>query len=171
MIENEIQLKVQALVDGELTGRKAEELLRLLESNAELKSLHTRLTAVRGLMSGAELPRELPESGDFYWSRIAHEIERKDRETNRLARPASNINWWLRWLIPLAGVACLGLVLSLQPTTIPDLGIMLSGDHELELSDDQIDVITFNSGDDTISVVWLDYSIDLQQDELELWLD
>ncbi len=171
MIENKIQLKVQALVDGELTGREAEELLRHLESDTELKALHTRLTAVRGLMTGAELPRALPESGDFYWSRIAHEIEREDREAKRLAKPASNTNWWLRWLMPLTGVACLGLVLSLQPTTMPDLDIMLSGDHELELSDDEIDVMTFNTGDDTMSVVWLDYSIDLQQDELELWLD
>jgi hypothetical protein len=31
--------------------------------------------------------------------------------------------------------------------------------------------MTFNTGDDNMSVVWLDYSIDLQQDEIDLWLD
>jgi hypothetical protein len=31
--------------------------------------------------------------------------------------------------------------------------------------------MTFNTGDDTMSIVWLDYSIDLQQDSLQLWLD
>ena len=171
MNENETELKVQALVDGELTGREAEELLSRLESDAGLKALHTRLTVVRGLMADAELPRTLPESGDFHWSQISKAIEREDRETKRLAKPASNTNWWLRWLMPMVGMACLVLVLSLQQTTMPDLDILLGSDHELELSIEDLDVMTFNTGDDNMSVVWLDYSIDLQQDEIDLWLD
>jgi len=71
MNENETRLKIQALVDGELTGREAEELRARLESDAGLRALHARLTAVRGLMAGAELPRTLPESGDFHWSQIS----------------------------------------------------------------------------------------------------
>ena len=42
---------------------------------------------------------------------------------------------------------------------------------ELELSIEDLDVMTFNTEDDNMSVVWLDYSIDLQQDEIDLWLD
>jgi len=171
MNENETQLKIQALVDGELTGREAEELRARLESDAGLRALHARLTAVRGLMAGAELPRTLPESGDFHWSQISQAIGRGEREARRLAKPATRANWLLRWVMSLAGVACLVLVLSLQQTTMPDLNILLGGDHELELTDDEIDVMTFNTGDDTMSIVWLDYSIDLQQDSLQLWLD
>ena len=44
MNENETELKVQALVDGELTGREAEELRARLESDAGLRTLHARLT-------------------------------------------------------------------------------------------------------------------------------
>ena len=62
-------------------------------------------------------------------------------------------------------------MLSLQQTKMPDLNILLSGDHELEFTADEIDVMTFNTGDDAMSIVWLDYSIDLQQDSLQLWLD
>ena len=171
MNENEIELKVQALVDGELTGREAEELRARLESDAGLRALHARLTAVRGVMAGAELPRTLPESGDCHWSQISPAIGRGEREARRLAKPATRANWLLRWVMSLAGVACLVLVLSLQQTTMPDLNILLGGDHELELTDDEIDVMTFNTGDDTMSIVWLDYSIDLQQDSLQLWLD
>ena len=171
MNENEIELKIQALVDGELTGREAEELRARIETDAALRELRERLTAVRGLMAGAELPRTLPESGDFHWSQIAQGIEREEREAKRLAKPASGANGWLRWGMPLAGVACLVLVLSLQQTTMPDLNILLSGDHELEFTADEIDVMTFNTGDDAMSIVWLDYSIDLQQDSLQLWLD
>jgi len=171
MNENETQLKIQALVDGELTGREAQEWRSRLETDAGLKELHARLTAMRGLMAGTELPRTLPESGDFHWSQISQAIGHGEREARCLAKPATRANWLLRWVMPLAGVACLVLVLSLQQTTMPDLNILLSSDHELELTDDEIDVMTFNTGDDTMSIVWLDYSIDLQQDSLQLWLD
>ena len=171
MNENEIQLKIQALVDGELTGREAEELLGRLETDAGLKEIYERLTAVRELMAGAELPRTLPESGDFHWSQISKAIELEERQAKHMARPASGANWLLRWVLPLAGIACLVLVLSLQQTTMPDLDILLNSDHELELSIDDLDVMTFNTGDDNMSVVWLGYSIGLQQDEIDLWLD
>ena len=171
MNENETELKVQALVDGELTGREAEELRARLESDAGLRTLHARLTAMRGLMTGAELPRTLPESGDFHWSQISKAIEREERQAKRLARPASGAKRLLRWMVPMAGAACLLLLLTLQQTTQPELGISLGSDHELELSIDDLDVMTFNTGDDAMSVVWLDYSIDLQQDEVDLWLD
>ncbi len=171
MNENETELKVQALVDGELTGREAEDLRARIETDDGLRELHARLTVMRGLMTGAELPRTLPESGDFHWNKIAQSIEREERQAKHMARPASGANWLLRWVLPLAGIACLVLVLSLQQTTMPDLDILLGSDHELELSIEDIDVMTFNTGDDTMSVVWLDYSIDLQQDEIDLWLD
>ena len=171
MNENEIQLKVQALVDGELTGQEAKEWRSRLETDAGLKELYARLTAVRGLMTDAELPRTLPESGDFHWSQISKAIEREERQVKHLARPASGANWLLRWVLPLAGVACLMLLLTLQQTTRPDLGISLGSDHELELSIDDLDVMTFNTMDDAMSVVWLDYSLNLQQDEMDLWLD
>ena len=101
MNENETELKVQALVDGELTGREAEDLRARIETDDGLRKLHARLTAVRGLMAGAELPRTLPESGDFHWSQISKAIEREERQTKRLARPASVRNGyyggWCRW--------------------------------------------------------------------------
>ena len=171
MNENEIQLKVQALVDGELTGREAEELRERLETDAGLKEFYERLTAVRELMADAELPRTLPESGDFHWSQISKAIECEERQAKQMARPASGANWLLRWVFPLAGIACLMLLLTLQQTRNPNLSISLGSDHELELSIDGLDVMTFNTGDDNMSVVWLDYSINLQQVEIDLWLD
>ncbi len=84
MNENETELKVQALVDGELTGREAEDLRARIETDDGLRELHARLTAVRGLMAGAELPRTLPESGDFHWSKIA-----QGHRAGRSARPSA----------------------------------------------------------------------------------
>ena len=171
MNENEIQLKVQALVDGELTGREAEVLQQRINDDAKLQHLHAKLTQMRGLISDSELPRPLPESWDFYWNKIAETIEREESAGERAAPPAPASRWLLRWLTPLVGVSAVVLLLTLQQPTAPDLGIMLSGDHELELSSDEIDVMTYNTEDDSMSIVWLDYSMDIQKDYMELWLD
>ena len=174
MNENEIQLKVQALVDGELTGREAEELQQRINSDATLLQLHARLKQMRGLIANSELLRPLPESGDFYWNKITKSIEqaeRKERPRERTTKLIPANRWLFRWLGPLAGVAAVVLLLILQQPPAPDLGIILSSDHELELSSDEIDVMTYNSEDDSMSIVWLDYSMDIQKDYLELWLD
>ena len=171
MNENEIQLKVQALVDGELTGREAEELQQRIDDDPALQTLHARLRQMRGLIADSELPRTLPESGDFYWNKIAESIGREERAATRQPRPMSPSRWLMRWFAPLAGVATLVFLLTLQQPTAPDLGISFSSDHELELSDDEIDVMTYNSDDDSMSIVWLDYSMDIQKDYMELWLD
>jgi len=169
MNENEMELRVQALVDGELTGTEAEALRVRIVGDDALRELHARLTAARRLMDGAELPRTLPEPGDFHWSQISKSIEQE----NRQAKTSKGVGWPLRWLTPLAGAACILLLLS-SPSRHggpPDLGILLSSDHELELSDDEIDVMTYNTGDDNMSIVWIDFSIDLRPDTLQLWLD
>ena len=51
MNENEIQLKVQALVDGELTGREEEELQKRIDNDAALQTLHARLTQMRAAVT------------------------------------------------------------------------------------------------------------------------
>ena len=171
MNENEIELKVQALVDGELTGREAKALQQRINDDAKLQQLHARLTQMRGLIADSELPRPLPESGDFYWNKIAETIEREESAGERAAPPTPASRWRVRWLTPWVGVSAVVLLLTLQRPTAPDLGIMLSGDHELELSSDEIDVRTYNTDDDSMSIVWLDYSMDIQKDYMELWLD
>lgn len=171
MNENETELNVQALVDGELTGAEADAFRARIEGDDALRELHARLTAVRGLMAGAELPRTLPAPGDFHWSQISQAIEREEREARRLAKPAPAVGRLLHWFMPLAGAAGLVLLLTLQLNAPPDLGILLGSDHELELSDDNIDVMTYNTGDDGMSIVWLDYAMDLRSDTLQLWLD
>ena len=171
MNENEIQLKVQALVDGELTGREAEALQERINDDAKLQQLHAKLTQMRRLIADSELPRPLPESGDFYWNKIAETIEHEKRAGERPTPHTPASRWLFRWLTPLVGVSAVVLLLTLQQPTAPDLGIMLSGDHELELSSDEIDVMTYNTDDDSMSIVWLDYSMDIQKDYMELWLD
>ena len=109
MNENEIQLKVQALVDGELTGTEAAALRVRIEGDEALRELHAGLTAARDLMDGAELSRTLPEPGDFYWSQISQAIEWEDRQAKRVGKPAAGPRTRLRGVAPRGGVGGLAI--------------------------------------------------------------
>ena len=168
MKENEIELKIQALVDGELTEFEARKLRDRIKNDIRLQILHERLTHMKDLISTHEMPRVLPESSDFYWSKIAQEIE-VGGSTAQSSAQSLGMKWVFRRLAPVLGIACVALLITLQGPNLPDLGIVL--DHNHELLTDEIDVMTFNSADDSMSVVWIDYSMDIQKDYMELWLD
>ena len=168
MKENEIELKIQALVDGELTKFEAGKLRDRIKNDIRLQILHERLMQMKDLISKHEMPRVLPESSDFYWSKIAQEIEVGGSAAQSSAQTLG-MKWVFRRLAPLLGIASVALLITLQGPNLPDLGIVL--DHNHELLTGEIDVMTFNSADDSMSIVWIDYSMDIQKDYMELWLD
>ena len=170
MKENEIELKIQALVDGELTEFEAGKLRDRIKNDIRLQILHERLMQMKDLISKHEMPRVLPESSYFYWAKIAQEIEVRGSTTQSSAQ-SLGMKWVFRRLAPLLGIASVALLITLQGPNLPDLGIVFDHNHELELLIDEIDVMTFNSSDDSMSVVWIDYPMDIQKDYMELWLD
>ena len=170
MKENEIELKIQALVDGELTESEAEQIRECMGNDVRFQILYAQLIQTKDLISKHEMPRILPESGDFYWAKIAQEIGAVET-ANQGSNNSLVIKWLFRRLAPLLGIATIVLLITLQQPSMLDLDIEFESDHELELVDDDIEVMTFNSFDDSMSIVWLDYSMDLQKDYMELWLD
>ena len=170
MKENEIELKIQALVDGELTESEAEQIRECMGNDVRFQILYAQLIQTKDLISKHEMPRILPESGDFYWTKIAQEIGGVE-PANQVSNNSLVIKWLFRRLAPLLGIAAIVLLITLQQPSMLDLDIEFESDHELELVDDDIEVMTFNSFDDSMSIVWLDYSMDLQKDYMELWLD
>ena len=171
MKTNNIELKIQALVDDELTELEAGQLREQIESDPELKIVHERLMQIRDLISENEVPYALPATGDFYWTKIVQCIDKKELSNHPPNGFLTEIKPLFRWLAPLLGCVSVVLFLVVQQPADPDLGIVLNSDHELELTSDEIDVMTFNSDDDSMSIVWLDYSMDIQNDYMELWLD
>jgi len=100
-------IKLQAYLDGELTGTEAAEAAKWLAGDPAARALATELentiAAVRGI--GPEL--KLPESREFYWSKISREIER----TAAVAAPAAAVLWWRRLLVPAGALAIAAAVL------------------------------------------------------------
>ncbi len=87
MINHETELKLQAFLDGELPAGDAKSLAELLARDSEARSLIDELRMTRALLIGNELESKLPETLEFYWSKIRREIEFEAQRT-RPADPA-----------------------------------------------------------------------------------
>ena len=108
----ELQLKLQSWVDGELDGNQAREMVALVEQDGNARALAAELRMTHGFLVGNEPETKLPESVDFHWSKIRHEIERQ--EATIIHQSGRGSADWLaaarRLLAPLSGVALVAFV-------------------------------------------------------------
>src|SRR4051794_37834337 len=111
------QLKLQAFLDGELPETDSREISALLERDAAAAALLGELTNTRNALKGFETPGtagvpptpRLPESREFYWSKIKREIERS-APAEAPAQTVSLLARLRRVLMPLGAIATLALV-------------------------------------------------------------
>jgi anti-sigma factor RsiW len=146
----ETELKLQAYLDGELSEAEACEVAKLTAQDQEAVLLIGELRNTRQAVKGAEAIVQLPESREFYWSKISREIERLDRAQGTQQKP-SLISRLQRFLVPVSGAVALTVL----------LGIMLlnggsgSALGETELANEDMGAITFRSDSEGITTVWL----------------
>ena len=151
------QLKVQAYLDNELSPADARKIGTLISSDSEARDLYQELKETREILAQNEPALALPESRDFFWSKIERSIVSAEREpAHPEARP-----WWARFLAPVAGsVALFALLLTLvdrggteSPLALapssPDAPI-----HQFK-EDADVSTITFRSEAEGVTVVWL----------------
>jgi len=93
----EEQLKLQALLDGELPPDQARALSALVERDPAAAALLAELRTARQTLRSGEATAAITESREFYWSKIARDIERQERRSP--ARPPSGLLAWLRLLV------------------------------------------------------------------------
>src|SRR5882724_8915907 len=89
----ELGIKLQAYLDGELTGRDAQTVASLIENDAEARALFAELQQMSTLLRGNEPELRLPESREFYWSKIEREVARLEAVPAESRTPA-----WIRFL-------------------------------------------------------------------------
>jgi len=104
-MNGELQLKLQAWLDGELPEREAHQVAESVAKDLEAQALLAELRMTKTLLAGNEPALPVPESREFYWSKIERAILR--------AEPAEHtseaIPWWAAWrrfVVP-AGVVVL----------------------------------------------------------------
>jgi anti-sigma factor RsiW len=104
-MDYEAQLKLQAYLDGELPENEQREVANWLARDQEAVALLGELRQTRKAMAGFEDGIRLPESREFYWSKIRREIERQEPVRPQAPPAVSLLARLRRWLVPAAGVA------------------------------------------------------------------
>ena len=148
MMDYDSQLKVQAYLDGELSdaeARRFADRLRDPESSALLEELRQTTLALKQ----GEPEVRLPESREFFWSKIERQIQIQASPAPA-RRPLSWLVRLQRYLVPISATALVALVLllSIGRSTPAQPG-------EMELVSDEMAALTFRSQSERMTMVWL----------------
>ena len=149
MIDQETQIKIQAFLDGELAEAEAGKIAALIARDRDVAALHAELKNTRRALAGTEQGITLPESREFYWSKIRRDIERVEQPQPVQATPSF---WQLvsRMLKPVAAVAAvvvLGTVLFHQMDG-------LNGGSDVLVASADMEAITFRDDSIGTTFVW-----------------
>jgi anti-sigma factor RsiW len=151
MIHYEQQLKMQAWLDRELPPEQKAEVDALLSANSEARALLEELRTTNGALAGFEAEIKLPESREFFWSKIQREIGRPE------PAPTPAVPWharWRKWLLPagaVAAVAVAGLVAVMRP------GAGVGGGPEFEFSLADSGGMVYRDYESGTTLVWFAY--------------
>jgi anti-sigma factor RsiW len=158
MMNPDIELKLQAWLDGELPEREAARMAGLVARDPEARALFNQLKSIRLVLVENEPEYRLPESREFHWTKIERAIRLQQPDV-AAPFPVFAVLWsrLRRALIPLGGVAALALVLFISINHSANLGSGLSSPSELseiEMASDSLGAVTFRSYSDNLTVVW-----------------
>ena len=153
-MKQELQLKLQAYVDGELPDREAREVSELLAQDTEARGLVAELQNTRSALAVFETETKLPEDRDFYWSKIKREIQRLDMPATAAA-PVSIFAAWRRFLIPATAVAALVIGVLIVGRQVGREGAFRGPEMETTFADSG--AFTYRDYASGMTLVWLPY--------------
>jgi anti-sigma factor RsiW len=156
-MDYEAQLKLQAFLDGELTEGEARKVADWLARDREAAALLEELRNTRGALAGFEAGIQLPESREFFWSKVQREIQRLETPARKPA-PTPLFGLLRRFLVPasaLAVVLVAGVVL-IRPAG--PFGHAHTTGIETALAD--AGAFTYHDYSAGATLVWLSYPAD-----------
>jgi anti-sigma factor RsiW len=103
---DEQQLKLQAFLDGELPEKEAREIFAWTQRDQGAALLLAELKNTRQAMAESELQLSMPESREFFWSKIEREIQKQEPLTTA-SSDSSFLAALRRFLLPVSAVAAL----------------------------------------------------------------
>jgi negative regulator of sigma E activity len=160
------ELKIQALLDGELAEGEAREIQQLLASDQKAQALFSELQTTRSYLMANEPEMVLPESREFFWSKIQREI---DRPVPAEAARAPLGLVWRRYFARFAGVAAVAMLVVFS-MKFYDVSLMEGpSGHlaEIENLSEHSSSLSFRSQKENMFVVWV-YNKDQQSEESDL---
>ncbi len=154
MTEYDAQLKLQAFLDCELPKGEARKVADRLAQDREAAALLEELRNIRGALAGFEEGVQLPESREFFWSKVQREIQRLETPDPRPA-PTPVLALLRRFLIPASGLALAlaAVAVFLRPSGLP--GRAATVGIETALAD--AGAFTYHDFSAGTTLVWLSY--------------
>jgi hypothetical protein len=152
-MNDEVAIKIQAWVDGELSAWHGRGIAKSIERDAEAKALATELRQIKAALTTNEMTVAVLELREFYWNKIRLQIEREEAASQKRVSPAPAWNpmaIFRRVALPLAGVAvaCAVAVLSVDQFSA-------QGSDEVSATSDEMSALTFHDQSAGMTVVWL----------------
>jgi anti-sigma factor RsiW len=148
MMNYESQLKLQSYLDGELSETQTREVAKWLAQDQDAVGLLAELRNTRQALANTPTNLQLPESREFFWSKIQRDILRQ-QPPQIVPEKRSLLTAWRRFLVPASAVAALLIValLAIQtPHTTPET--------ETALDSGAFTYHDYNAG---ATLVWVSY--------------
>jgi len=163
----EMELNLQAYLDGELSSFQARNLEKLLAQDKEAQLLLEELKMTKSFLAGNEMEVQVPESREFYWSKIHREIQ---RESKTQSRNRGGFFWnWRKYLYPVAGAAT-ALFIALMAVQLAQHNKVEASTPQLAVVEnlsDEIGSYSFRSQNENMFVVWVYNKTQLAEPDLE----
>jgi len=166
MMNQDIQLKLQAYLDGELPAGEASAVAKLLAADTEARGLVAELTNTRDAIIAHEVEIKVPATREFHWSGIRREIERHARSTPTAAREVSIFSTLRRLLVPASGVAAVLLAVMLAGHQFYSPGGAFG--EEVETTFEDSGAFTYRDYASGTTLVWMDYPAENEFAEMDL---
>jgi anti-sigma factor RsiW len=156
-MNRDLALKYQAFVDGELSEREARGVAEAIERDPEAQALVTELRATRAALAGNEPEGTLPESREFYWSKIEREIRRCEAEPLGASRRGwmAVLAGWRRFLAPMAGIAVVAFLAIAAVNLFHTEQLDDYAQHLAEIENLSEHSTSFSFRSDNMFVVWV----------------
>jgi anti-sigma-K factor RskA len=156
-MNDELTIKIQAWVDGELSGWQSRGIAKLVERDTEAKALATELRQTKAALTQNEMTVAVPELREFYWNKIRLQIEREEAAGTKRMSPApwNPLSIFRSIGLPLAGVAVAAAVamVTLNQFSKPSY-------DEVTTTSDEMSALTFHDQSAGMTVVWLQDNTD-----------
>lgn len=147
----ELELKIQAWLDNELSAKEAAEVAALVATDAGAQALAAELKSLKVAVHGNELEIAVPESREFHWSKIERAITQAEKTApqDEAAGISSFFAWIRNWIAPVAGVAALVAVLIVVAprSSEPEYS-------EAEAPSEDVGVIHFKDPATGMTIIW-----------------
>lgn len=157
MKDMEAQFKLQAYADGELSPAEAREVEAWLGNDAQARATVTSLQNTTAALKSYESGLRLPESREFFWSKVRRGIESQEAAA-RPAQEKSGASWATilrRFLLPAGAVAAVAIATVMSTR---DASLLASSETStMEAAFSTPGTLTYRDFSTRTTLVWLSY--------------